>query len=169
MTIEQVPHWVQPSHPEFINIKTYKEGSFSKYATASNPIPSNTIIGDFSAATPASEKAYSSVQVSETDHIELNSDLLYANHSCNPNVVFDTDKGEVRSVRNIQEGEPITFNYLSTEWDMAQAFKCECGSDNCLGEIQGARYVPTKALASQFINSHIRRLQDKRDSAAGKA
>ncbi|KAF3130274.1 hypothetical protein TWF703_008262 [Orbilia oligospora] len=130
MTVEQVPHWVQPSHPNFITIKTYKEGSFSKYASASNPVPANTVVADFSAATPASEKAYSSVQVSETDHIELNSDLLYANHSCNPNVVFDTDKGEVRT---------------------------------------GARYVPTKVLSGQFINSHIRRLQEKRDAAAGKA
>lgn len=68
-------------------------------------------------------------------------------------------------MRDIQEGEPITFNYLSTEWDMAQAFKCECGSENCLGEIQGARYVPTKVLADQFINDHIRRLQEKREAA----
>ncbi|KAK6528528.1 hypothetical protein TWF281_009769 [Arthrobotrys megalospora] len=169
MTIEQVPHWSQPSHPAFITIKTYKEGSFSKYATASNPIPANTVIGDFSAATPATEKAYSSVQVSETDHIELNSDLLYANHSCNPNVAFDTDKGEVRSVRDIKEGEPITFNYLTTEWDMAQAFICECGSERCLGEIQGARFIPAKALEGQHVNSHIRRLLEKRDASSGKA
>ncbi|EPS44126.1 hypothetical protein H072_1840 [Dactylellina haptotyla CBS 200.50] len=166
MTIEQTPHWKQPSHPAFISVKTYKEGSFSQYATASNPIPKNTVIADFSAATPATSKAYSSVQVSETEHIELNSDLLYSNHSCDPNVVFDTDKGEIRAVRDIKEGEPITFNYLTTEWDMAQAFRCECRTQKCLGEIQGAKYVPAKALENEFVNSHIKRLLEKRDASS---
>ncbi|KAF3932519.1 hypothetical protein ABW20_dc0100951 [Dactylellina cionopaga] len=169
MTIEQKPSWKQPSHPAYITVKTYKQGSFSKYATASNPIPKNTIIADFSAATPTTDKAYSSVQVSETEHIELNSDLLYSNHSCQPNVIFDTDRGVIEAVRDIQESEPITFNYLTTEWDMAQAFTCECGSKQCLGEIQGAKYIPAKALEDQFVNSHIRRLWEKRDGNARKA
>ncbi|KAK6535637.1 hypothetical protein TWF694_002092 [Orbilia ellipsospora] len=163
MTIEQVPHWKQPSHPNFITVKTYKEGGFSQYAVSSNPIPNKTVIGDFSAATPTTEKAYSSVQVSETEHIELNSDLLYCNHSCDPNVAFDTDEGVVRAIRDIKEGEPITFNYLSTEWDMAQSFKCECGSGKCLGDIQGAKYTSSKALEGTFVNSHIRNLLARRD------
>ncbi|KAF3927320.1 hypothetical protein ABW21_db0202162 [Orbilia brochopaga] len=165
MTIEQVPTWQQPSHPDFIVVKIYKTGSFSKYATASARIPSGTTIADFSTvATPATVKAYSSLQVSETEHIELNSDLLYSNHSCDPNVIFDTDTKTVTAIRDIEEGEPISFNYLSTEWDMEQAFKCECGSKSCLGEIQGAKYVPTKALAGYFLNSHIKRLLESRDS-----
>ncbi|KAK6359260.1 hypothetical protein TWF696_000423 [Orbilia brochopaga] len=164
MTIEQVPTWHQPSHPDYIAVKTYKSGSFSKYATASTRIPAGTTIAEFStAATPATAKAYSSLQVSETEHIELNSDLLYSNHSCDPNVIFDTDSQTVTTIKDIEEGEPITFNYLSTEWDMAQAFKCECGSKKCLGEIQGAKHVPTKALAGYFLNSHIKRLLEKRD------
>ncbi|KAF3942002.1 hypothetical protein ABW19_dt0203625 [Dactylella cylindrospora] len=164
MTVEQVPHWHQPSHPHFIAVKTYKSGSFSKYATAATFIPSGTIISDFSAATPTDEKAYSSVQVSETDHIELNSDLLYANHSCDPNVVFDVDEDCVKAIKDIQEGEAITFNYLSTEWDMAQAFKCECGSAKCLGDIKGAKYLDKSVLDRYFVNSHIRRLVDKREA-----
>lgn len=164
MTIEQVPTWHQPSHPNSIAVRTYKSGSFSKYATAANPIPQGTIIGDFSAATPATEKAYSSVQTSETTHIELNSDLLYANHSCHPNVHFNTDDGVVVALRNIAAGEAITFNYLTTEWEMAQAFDCECGTERCLGQIRGARFVPTNVMETYEVNSHIKRLLAKRDA-----
>ncbi|EWC48799.1 hypothetical protein DRE_00104 [Drechslerella stenobrocha 248] len=164
MTIEQVPTWVQPSHPAFIAVKTYKSGNFSKYATSATHIPAGTIIANFStAATPAGDKAYSSLQVSETEHIELNSDLLYANHSCDPNVIFDTTSWTVTAIRDIEEGEPIAFNYLSTEWEMAQAFPCECGSPKCLGEIRGAKYVPTKVLRGYFVNRHIKKMLEQRD------
>lgn len=58
-------------------------------------------------------KRYSTVQVGEERHIELNSDLLYINHSCDPSVRFEV--GEKRegwravAERDIQKGEALSF------------------------------------------------------------
>jgi hypothetical protein len=43
----------------------------------------------------------------QTRHIELNSDLLYVNHSCNPNVAFEVPqdgKWCVRALKDLPTG-----------------------------------------------------------------
>ncbi|GAA5933432.1 uncharacterized protein JCM15063_001312 [Sporobolomyces koalae] len=109
-------------------------------------------------------------------HIELNSDLLYVNHSCDPNVVFDVngreaEKGErdesgqwqgrwrVRAIKDIAEGEILTFAYFSTEWDMDQPFSCLCNTSKCLGTIRGAKDIPAETLEGYFINDHIKAMK----------
>lgn len=105
------------------------------------------------------QRAYTSVQVSEDCDMELKSILVYANHSCNPSVVFDTAKLEVRvGERAIKKGDDITFFYPSTEWDMTQPFHCNCGAERCLGRIHGARYMDEAVLQRYWLNPHIRRL-----------
>lgn len=37
----------------------------------------------------------------------------------------------------IKAGETVSFNYNATEWDMSDPFDCECGSDQCVGRVQG--------------------------------
>lgn len=98
----------------------------------------------------AGTKAYSSVQWGPrpTDHIELNSDLLYGtshlsscrcptlpypivNHSCEPNVAFDVSSPNkadwhLKALRDIPIGDTLAFFYPSTEWHMEQAFACQC-------------------------------------------
>ena len=112
----------------------------------------------------AKERAYTSVQVSETSDIELNSDLVYCNHSCDPNVVFDMAKFEVRvdKDRPVKQGDDLTFFYPSTEWDMQQPFQCRCGSSKCLGTVRGAKYLDDKVLKQYSLNPHIERLMAKR-------
>jgi hypothetical protein len=47
-------------------------------------------------------------------------------------------------MREIQPGEPLTWDYESTEdsdWEMAE---CECGSETCRGRIRAFRYMPTE-------------------------
>ena len=46
----------------------------------------------------------------------------FTNHSCEPNAALDNDG--LYAIKDIQEGEQIFFNYLTTEWDMAAAFEC---------------------------------------------
>ena len=51
-----------------------------------------------------------SLQIGDNRHIELQPDYLqYTNHSCNPNVFFDTTRLEVISLRPIPVGEEINF------------------------------------------------------------
>ena len=78
------------------------------------------------------------------------------NHSCAPNAIVDVTKWEVRAGAPIAKGTPITFFYPSTEWEMAQPFKCKCGAKNCLGTISGAKYIPRHVLRKYALNQHIK-------------
>ncbi|KIJ33946.1 hypothetical protein M422DRAFT_213317 [Sphaerobolus stellatus SS14] len=108
-------------------------------------------------------KAYTSVQCGSgpNDHIELNSDLVYINHSCDPNVAFDlsssdSSKWHLKALNRIEKDEYLTFFYPSTEWDMDQAFRCQCGARNCVGIIKGAKYLLKKDLQTRrFVSPWI--------------
>lgn len=65
---------------------------------------------------------------------------MFLNHSCEPNAVI-RDRALV-ALRDIVEGEGITFDYNATEWDMAEPFACHCGSPRCVGVVRGARHRP---------------------------
>lgn len=101
---------------------------------------------------------YLSVQIDSDKHILLNPIFLqYINHSCDPNVFFDTDNMKIICLKDITVGEAISFFYPSTEWSMSQSFQCLCGSKKCLGTIQGARYVSLDILARYDLSSHIQK------------
>jgi hypothetical protein len=97
-----------------------------------------------------------SVQQNELEHILLEPQHLeYTNHSCSPNVIFDMDQMAVIAIQAIQPGDEIVYFYPSTELSMAQPFACNCGSDNCLGVIRGAEYLPTEVLDRYHLATHI--------------
>ncbi len=108
-----------------------------------------------------------SIQVDEENHILLAPEFLqYMNHSCRPNVFFDLRNGTVVCLRPIAPREEITFFYPSTEWSMVQAFQCLCGSENCLGYIRGAAYVPSDVLENFVLSEHIIRRKAMQNLAA---
>jgi hypothetical protein len=143
------------------------EKTFSSRAISLVDLPSGALFARITTATP-SKKAYSSVQVSETAHIELNSDLVYINHSCKPNVVFDVSKFEVRvhEGRELKKGEGLTFFYPSSEWNMAQPFECGCGEQGCLGTIRGAGQLDEEVLRGFWLNEHIKQMLDSKKKIA---
>lgn len=97
------------------------------------------IISDFSAATTTSIPTYLTVQTGESSHITLQPEFLqYINHSCSPNVFFDTNQMQLIALENIFKGDEFVFFYPSTEWKMNQPFECRCSSVNCLHHIDGA-------------------------------
>ncbi|HLM58771.1 MAG TPA: SET domain-containing protein-lysine N-methyltransferase [Pyrinomonadaceae bacterium] len=61
----------------------------------------------------------------------------YLNHSCRPNGHIDTRGPSFHALRRIARGEECTFNYLTTEYEMAEPFECRCGSVDCFGVIGG--------------------------------
>ena len=75
--------------------------------------------------------------------IQLESDLhvipnenagKYVNHSCSPNMEMNGSR-EFIALQDIKAGEEITFDYDSTEDDIAEPFDCFCGHDNCRGRV----------------------------------
>lgn len=94
----------------------------------------------------------------------------YLNHSCDPNSALDFTRLELRSLRPIAAGEELSFNYLTSEWDMAAPFTCRCGAPGCLGRrrpIQGFRHLEPaeQDLLAPLASPYLRlRLADLRFS-----
>ena len=115
------------------------------------------VLCKFSAAARADNPTYLSVQVGLSEHIFLFPKCLeLINHSCDPNVFFDISASVLRALKDISEGDQLSFFYPSTEWSMSQPFECWCGSPDCLKTIQGAAFLPQSVLQKYEINNHIR-------------
>ena len=68
----------------------------------------------------------------------------YINHSCNPNIKIDFKSLNFVALKAIKKGEEITWNYLTTEYDLIRDdldFDCYCGSKNCLKKIRGFKFL----------------------------
>ena len=97
------------------------------------PYQPGEVIADFSAGTISAEPTYLTVQVGVGKHITLQPEFLqYINHSCDPNVFFDTTSMQLVALRELDKEEEMTFFYPSTEWEMTQSFNCYCGSPVCI-------------------------------------
>ena len=97
------------------------------------------------------------VQIAQEKHTEVGK-LSALNHSCDPNVILDTERLLVVARRDIEKGEELSFFYPSTEWEMDAPFICLCGSSNCIHVVAGARFLPLSTLENHYLNSHIREI-----------
>lgn len=114
------------------------------------------VVCEFSAGAILPEPTYLTVQVDIDKHIMLQPEhLQYINHSCDPNVFFDTYTMKIVALKTIEEGDEMTFFYPSTEWDMAQPFNCFCGCSNCLKEIKGAAHINPEILKNYKLTRFI--------------
>ena len=58
------------------------------------------------------------------------------NHSCDPNLGLTGQIGLI-SMRDIQAGEELTFDYAMTDGGPYDEFECHCSSPICRGKITG--------------------------------
>ncbi|CAO1619713.1 unnamed protein product [Sympodiomycopsis kandeliae] len=149
----------KPTHPDRFQVK-FLPGSYNSCLVTERAFAKDEVLAMMDRAEYSNEKRYSTVQVAKDQHIELNSDLLYINHSCDPSIRFEVSgpKNTWRAVaeRDIPKGEALSFFYPSTEWSMSQPFPCNCGhSTKCLGYISGAKDIPADKLGNYFVNEHI--------------
>ncbi len=119
------------------------------------------VICSFGAGIIQSFPTYLTVQTGTDKHITLMPEFLqYINHSCSPNVFFDTTSMELVCLQPLQAGDEFTFFYPSTEWDMAQPFVCNCGNKDCLQLINGASHLTIETLSkyrlTDFIKSQVK-------------
>jgi hypothetical protein len=97
------------------------------------------------------------VQIAKDKHTHVGK-LAALNHSCDPNVVLDTERMLMIARRDIQKGEELSFFYPATEWEMQAPFICLCGSANCIHVVAGARFLPLSTLEGHYLNKHIREM-----------
>lgn len=117
----------------------------------------------FSAGAILHTPTYLTVQTGTGEHITLQPEILqYINHSCKPNVFFDTTAMQIMVLRPLEPGDEITFFYPSTEWDMQQTFNCTCGEDCCIGEIKGAAWLSDTTIKQYRFTDYIKQQLQKR-------
>ncbi len=97
------------------------------------------------------------VQIGRNVHTHVGK-LAALNHSCDPNVILDTEKMVMVARRDIAKGEELSFFYPSTEWEMNAPFICLCGAANCIHVVAGARFLPLSTLEHHYLNPHIREM-----------
>ena len=83
----------------------------------------------------------------------------FLNHGCVPNAALDFEHLELRAARPIAAGEELSFNYLTSEWDMAAPFTCVCGAAGCYGLIRGFRHLNAEQQENlaPLVSPYLRR------------
>jgi hypothetical protein len=94
----------------------------------------------------ASVSTPEAMQISENEFVDTKYLVPedFINHSCSPNVRADMAGRKFIAIKNIPKNTEVTFNYLTTEYDMQKYgtdFKCSCGSRNCFRNIRGFRFL----------------------------
>lgn len=120
-------------------------------------ISAGTALSSFGSLVILESPNYLTLQIGVNKHILLDPVVLqYINHSCEPNVFFDTAEMQLVALKNIQPGEELRFFYPSTEWEMDRPFVCNCKTSSCLGIIRGARYIQPETLANYRLSNFIK-------------
>jgi len=111
----------------------------------------------FSAGEMLSEPNYLTVQIGKNEHITLVPQFLqYVNHSCEPNVFFNTKSMKLVCIKKIEVGDELRFFYPSSEWEMAQSFICNCGAQDCLKLIQDAKFLTKETIEKHIFTDFIK-------------
>ncbi|MBM7114005.1 hypothetical protein [Archangium primigenium] len=106
-----------------------------------------------------------SLQIGEALHlVSPDAPWRYLDHACEPNAWIELDAtADVAGVRlralvPLEAGVAVTFNYLTTEWELATPFPCGCGAASCAGWIRGARHLDAARLAAlrPTLAPHVR-------------
>ncbi len=157
MSSYEKPFVGNPQFPDLLKVEFGNE-EFSSKLTVLKPFKRGESICRATQATFHAQKRWTSVQVDVDSHIELNSELVYMNHSCDPSVRIDCSTITIVALKDLQAGDEVTFFYPSTEWEMAQPFECWCKSPFCLGLVRGAKFIPKDQLQHYPIEKHIMKL-----------
>jgi len=121
------------------------------FATSRTPLGSRVLFID---GRIQSQPTRYSIQLDVGKHIEADGALpehemrqrhpwRFLNHSCDPNARVQGQT--LVATRAIAEGEQITFDYTTTEADMAEPFDCVCGSRGCIGTVRGFVHLSEQA------------------------
>ncbi|OTA96664.1 hypothetical protein M434DRAFT_66929 [Hypoxylon sp. CO27-5] len=159
------PHWDQPSHPDIQDV-IINEHEFTSKSLSKISLPPFGLYAkmEFPPCTFASAPTYATVQCGRDKHLNLNSDLLYINHSCEPSLIFDTANMNIIAGPNgLRAGEELTVRHL-TPIPMAQPFDCLCGKPTCRGRIGGAKDMTKAELEGVWLNGHILELLKEQDN-----
>lgn len=160
------PFWPQPSHGDIQEV-IVNEAAFTSKSICKVTVPPYGLFAkiNFPPATRAEVPTYATVQMGKEEHLNLNSDLVYINHSCDPSLFLDIPSlSFIAGPKGLRPGDELTFFYPSTEWSMAQPFDCFCHAPTCRGRIDGAGNMTVKQLEGIWLNGYIREMLAEKEA-----
>ncbi len=116
---------------------------------ATRPLAQDTLLLHLEGTRVPQATRYS-VQVGLSEHVDAAKDKTHEaaldlypwrclNHSCRPNAYFRGH--DLLALRKIEAWEQITFDYNTTEFELATPFACSCGAAQCCGLVRGFRHL----------------------------
>ncbi|EED18879.1 conserved hypothetical protein [Talaromyces stipitatus ATCC 10500] len=137
-----LPAWVNPDLDRLMVVK-HADGDFRSWSESLVDLPAGALFARITGVTTISPPNYLSVQAGPDLHLELNSDLQYINHSCEPTLEWDMSCMEIRP------------------------FDCWCGAGEgkCLGRIEGAAKLGTEKSKNWWLNEYIREMLEEQEKA----
>jgi hypothetical protein len=150
----EVPYRVLSSD-EFVEVRKDLHTGH-KFLVATCAFKLDAVLCAFSAQATFAEASRLTIQIGINRHITLTPKFLqYTNHSCAPNIFFDTTAMRVIILKDVEPNDELRFYYPSTEWNMAEPFACHCGESNCLRYINGAASMPVAVLRRYRLTDFI--------------
>ena len=113
-------------------------GDKNKELTAAKPIPAGTVLFPVVGNILPGPTMHT-IQTGLDEHVDIKSDIMYTSHECctaNSEIRFHKKPWELVTVRDIEAGECICFDYVTTEYKMAEPFDCMCSGD-CRKRVSG--------------------------------
>ena len=137
-------------------------GIFTKSA-----IEKNELITMIGTSTLTSLPTMYSIQIGFNTHVEPHGVIKFINHSCVPNCKIkqiSPDTGDLMliAITDICSDSELTYNYLTTDYDIQFPFMCCCGHlDECIQSISGFRRLKPMQKQRILIFGVLPYLQDK--------
>lgn len=131
------------------------------YIVCTNPIAPGEVLFKITGRLVPRPDRYS-VQLAARIHLTPDgAPWSLVNHSCEPNAMIDCARQQIIALRPIPRGNEVSWNYLTTEWELSSPFHCTCASELCVGYIQGFRHLRLLSrqlllpLLSPFLRSRL--------------
>lgn len=133
---------------------------------AIRPIPAGTSIftvegREFATPTRHSIQVDRDVHIDRDESHDANESVRryfwrFMDHACDPAAIIR--RRSVIARRHIAAGEAVTFNYNTTEYDLAEPFRCRCDSAMCVGLVRGARHLTPaqRDLIADWLADYLR-------------
>jgi len=143
---DETDRWIKSLRTGPASINSVKQqwqneaAQLARYATTN--IAKDEIIIDLTMLLERTDaRSAQSLQLGDGRYYRSSEGPFGLNHSCSPNGYIRFEDLTYRALRNISEGEELTFHYCQTEYEMTSPFDCLCGSPDCLGRVSGFKYL----------------------------
>eukprot|EP00924_Labyrinthula_sp_SR-Ha-C_P008318 snap_masked-scaffold_11-processed-gene-9.30-mRNA-1 protein AED:0.04 eAED:0.04 QI:0/-1/0/1/-1/1/1/0/173 len=95
------------------------------------------------------------LQLAETRHVSPFDGAECISHSCTNNnvaAIIEEKRAKFIILKDVKEGEELSFNYNCTEWDMNSPFVCQCAKCQGRKMVQGFKHLEDEEKVEMLEN-----------------